>query len=303
MTNLCNWSWIDTDSGLTLAEGQEAIGNKVKRIDSFIPEKVEDLFNRLSPLMFPVKKSEVFNLPPLIEEFVEISPSAELIRQARVMRKQSETVGKLLQNLRRLSEGVMYVDTYDEIKDRKDREYRHLPNQKKEWVIKEYMPDILNGGRGLIFAGYVGSVEGVALEIKNNYPSVEVIRVNGLGWFRIALGRANKLSDTEIKKVLFEFDNSNALDRARTYVIVGHPKSLATGLELSAVNHILWYSGVDDGEAFFQAKERAYSFNRTLPLRSTMLCLLPSDKVIFERLKNKEALTGITFEALSGGAK
>ena len=297
---------IDTENGQPL-NGREPIGRAVIQIVDFIEERVAEVASALSPMMRCVRKADVFNLPPVEVEYIQLEADSTLQRNARILRRSCETVSKLTQALRRLSDGVIYLDSYDEVKDRKNREIRQLANPKKNWIRDTYVPEVLQSetGRGLVFAGFVGSVEGVALTIaeatQNLFPPVEVIRVNGLGWFKVTSGRNKKLNNEEIKYILSQFDRSRTDEwDNKKYFMVGHPKSLATGLELSAVDHLVWYSGVDDGEAFAQAKERPYSFNRgQTVLKMSFLCLLPSDKIIYERLEKKESLQSITFKELA----
>jgi hypothetical protein len=93
-------------------------------------------------------------------------------------------------------------------------------------------------------------------------------------------------------------DQSRNPDRRHRLVVVGHPKSVATGLELSATKAQIYYSIVTDGEGMLQSMERAHSMNMRESLTIYFYFCMRSDELLYNAFQQKRDLLKLTMQEL-----
>jgi SNF2 family DNA or RNA helicase len=139
----------------------------------------------------------------------------------------------------------------------------------------EALKELVEGkNRIVIFAGFTESINLICEEMRKD--SWEVIRIDGRG----IDGDIERFMGTEGK-----------------IVIVAHPKSGGTGLNLTASDTIIYYSNDFDGESRMQSEDRIH---RPGCKGANIIDLihLPTDKYVAINLRNKKKLQAVTLADL-----
>lgn len=271
---------IDTADGVVL-NGATPKGIAVRKIKGWHVDKLDDFIKKyVDPICFRANKYEVFpELLPPVHKYHDVPMSDRVKKFARKLRKFKS--GNLIQSLRQLSDGFLYINDYDEEKDKTTKKTQYFPDAKLtklRQILEETQAD-----RPIVFAGYTASIDSIYETLKS--LGYNTCRVDGRGWSE----------DTE--KFLNEFDETTRGDGK--YAICGHPKSLATGLELSACKNMIYYSHTDDGESEFQSVERAQSPLRKGQLIVHHLIHLPTDKKLIKSIKSKSVYQDMSLNKIN----
>lgn len=291
MEDLANTKGMETPTGFIIPE---IVSWKHQRVADFT-EKILDFIRlplfKKETLKLPDKKHEMVNLPLL--------PSAK--KAMRFLKTTCTTKIELLNKLAQISDGFLYDYDIDEVNAKKVRKTNRVKTPKEGQLIKDLIDvtTLCEESDLPVRVAVLGSFK-ETIDIITDIcldQGFSVLRIDGRGYsFLTPSSKINK----DANKMLNQFDNSNELDKSMKMAVVGHPKSVATGLELSACPWMIYFSHTNDGESEFQSIERAHSANMNIELGLTIkhYIHLPIDELIINRLIEKKELQSTTIGEL-----
>jgi SNF2 family DNA or RNA helicase len=245
-----------------LSEDDSASGNHVfTRIVDWKEHEIKQFREEITPFTIFVDKDECLDLPDKIYIDHVIEPDPAIIKRFNFILNNSRTTIEALNRCRQLSDGFIYFE---------GKTLRAEKNPKLE-ALKELVE---GKNRMVIFAGFTESINLICEEMRKD--SWEVIRIDGRG----IDGDIERFMGTEGK-----------------IVIVAHPKSGGTGLNLTASDTIIYYSNDFDGESRMQSEDRIH---RPGCKGANIIDLihLPTDKYVAINLRNKKKLQAVTLADL-----
>ncbi len=289
--------------GSTLPEEKKRGLTKIqlgaRKVIGWNKEAVKDFQETyIEPIALTIFKDEVMDLPKKVHKMHRLRVSPKTKKAIQFIRKTAERKADIIQKSLQISDGFLYKKTYDEVTDKTGRETAYYRTPKEDRLIDLLKEAEKVKPRVCVFGSFkatVDTIERICLEEGWN-----VLRIDGRGWqYTSSDGRVRFTSKEYIEDVLKEFDNSQMVMQEKM-AVVGHPQSMATGLELSACPHLIYYSHTNNGEAEFQSIERAHSFNMDKELGLTIhhLIHLAVDELIIDRLVSKKSLQSITMGEL-----
>ena len=295
----------------------EASGLAFPAVKYWKKDELEKFSKEIEQVVLTIWKSDALDLPEKDHVFIELEQSAETKQAVRFLeRTRVDSNGKVMgaatlrQKLRQISDGFMYEDNYDAETNLMERSVTPIDTPKVAQLRRDlnYLKD---GGfnwqegipdnRVMITGGYRGTIDiirNTCLELGWN-----VLELTGQGWstFTVDGKRGNRDSAISWLK-LFDRSHTNHVDvinhplDSTNIAIIGHPKSMATGLELSRCGLMIAFSHTDDGESEFQVLDRAHSNNmdKVRGFHIHHYCHLKYDLMISKSLRDKKKLQSIT---------
>lgn len=287
--------------------------------------QVQRLHKRLSGLVEIVLKKDCVDLPEVREVFVDLKPSDSILRTARLVIDKFPRVVTAMCVLRELSDGFIYeeeatgetttcpecqgsltITTFREqggylsevpetipcgncVAGRTEvfgRKALETDTPKEEQLILD-LEDHEDIGRLVVGAAFQGSIDRVTkICRKNNWG---VIQVDGRGWKLFSPTEQIQAKPVDMLR-LFQANKSNPI------CFVGHPGSAGMGLTLTASPTLIFWSLPFDGEQYIQFKERIHRPGMSIVRGATIKYYfnLPTDRMVYENLKNKVRLQSIT---------
>ncbi len=282
-----------------------------------MPNEVQTLYKRMSGLVYVKFKKDCLDIPDKIYRVVNIKPSIDLMRAAKMVAGKARSAIESLTLLRELSDGFQYkeVATGSEIcpvcnglKVRHDdqnlpvpcescsavgeikkteRQIVPIPSPKLD-AVGELLEEMEEVGRFVIYAGFTGSIDRICeYVVKQNW---NFIRVDGRGWYN------NMNPEWDNLKMLQEFQGNN-YDKI---VFIAHPGSAGMGLTLTASPAICYYSNDFNAESRIQSEDRIHRAGMDVNRGATIidLILLPTDQKVLDNLKRKRELQSISLGEL-----
>lgn len=289
---------------------------------AFEPCKNEvQLFSeRLGGFSIRFKKSDCMKLPEKIMEVIELKPSRQVLKYAKIIRESGKMPAVIMNELMQLSAGFYYEYVPDETKWVKcprcngsqlveDNDgnctvqcpkcepihggYVH-PEKRvairvecpKDEVFENLLDEHEETMRFVAFGGFTGSIDRMAdICLKKGW---KVIQVDGRGF---------NFFNCDFKDnadALFKFGSKENYQEKLAYV--GHPGSGGTGVSLSASSIIVNWNNSFDGGARMQSIERGSDLNMdmTRGCKIVDLVQLQVDKYVLANLENKEKLQNVT---------
>ena len=284
-------------------ERESGIGQTYPHFIEWNEKELEKLYRRLKPIVFVFLKSEM-NLPPMQYEVVEIKPSKELLRTAKLITKNEFHVLSALNKLRQLSDGFLYEYEYDEVKNKESRSIEFIGTPKIDQLnldLEEYAEASDFGcGRMIIYAAFKGSIDIITAQcLKQEWV---VLQIDARGWEIFTPTIKGQPYSTiigqkiDVDLCLNEIDRSTNKGLIDKLVIVANPEAGGEGNEFSASPVIIYYSNSNKGAARMQSEARAHSnnMNKQKGLLIKDYCLLPHDYKIRKTLMKKQDLQSIT---------
>jgi hypothetical protein len=289
-------------------EQQESgIGQMYWRLKQWRQEELTALYKRLKPIVFIFLKKDCLDLPPIEYEIVDLPPTNEMLRTAKLITKNTLNTLSCLNKLRQLSDGFMYQYEYNEEDNTKKRTGAEFTGSPKIEQLKDDLDEYKDIGRIIIYAGFQGSLDIITEEcLKKGWV---VLQIDSRGWniflplvdkdendlkgqnFETVIGQK-----VDIDLCLQEMDRSSDKGVLDKLAIVANPEAGGEGNEFSASPVIIYYSNTNKGAARMQSEARAHSNNMD-KMRGLLVkdyCHLPSDYKIRESLINKKDLQAIT---------
>lgn len=265
-----------------------------ERFEGWNKEEIHLLSQRLVGLVKVYFQKDCMDLPPVREEIVELTPSKTLLRVAKMIVDTEDNALKARTRLRQISDGFEYATEYNEATNKIERKGLNFVGSPKIDRLKEDLDEYEEVGRVIVYAGFQGSID--IIRQTCNELGWFVLQVDGRGRF-LFKPDGTQVSDREtVQMALGEMDRSSDTHTIEKLAFVAEPDSGGTGLELSASPVIIYYSNSDSGEGRMQSKRRAYSNNMDKQRGLTIIdyILLPTDKLIRDKLNTKEELQSIS---------
>lgn len=289
-------------------EQQESgIGQLYWRLVEWKQDELTALYKRLKPIVFIFLKKDCLDLPPIEYEIVDLQPSKEMLRTAKLITKNTLNTLSCLNKLRQLSDGFQYQYEYDEKENTKKRTGTEFVGSPKIDQLKDDLDEYKDTGRIIIYAGFQGSLDIITKEcLKKGWV---VLQIDSRGWniFTPIVDKdENDLKGQNYETVigqkididlcLQEMDRSTNKWILDKLAIVANPEAGGEGNEFSASPIIIYYSNTNKGASRMQSEARAHSNNMD-KMRGLLVkdyCHLPSDYKIRASLINKKDLQAIT---------
>ena len=271
-------------------------GQKFWKVEEWYEDKIEAFSQKflVNKISLPIFKADVLDLPEKEHVYIELESSSDTKDAVEYLMETCKTKIELINKSRQISDGFLYDNVPDEVSGKNARTTDYLPTPKNEQLISD-LADLKGRGidRVVILAAYKASVDICAdICISEGW---ETLRADGRGFLPL---NTTKSEDDYLR----EFDRSTRTytPNERPLAIVGHPMSVATGLELSSAPVMIYWSHTDNGEAEFQSIERAHSDNMDKELGLTIYhyCHLKVDRRMIENLVAKNTLQEITMGEL-----
>jgi hypothetical protein len=136
--------------GKRLGHWQEIDGQIYKKNIGWDDDEIQAFAKRISPIVYSIKKSDVFDFPPQVFESIEIPISDEYSKLARYWTLNEPSQVILLTRLRELSDGFSH-NAEGELVD--------LPNSPKELLLKERLDFYEPAKRIVISAAFTQSIQ------------------------------------------------------------------------------------------------------------------------------------------------
>lgn len=287
----------------------EKTGMAWPKLDYWKPEELEAFAEEIEPIVITLWKDDVLDLPPKEHEFIDLQPNDD-VKQALRFLERTETGAPLRQKLRQISDGFMYFDEYIPDKNLMERSVEPIPTPKVDQLISdlnmyekgEFPWQKAGGDRVMITGGYRGTIDIIRKTCLD--LGWDVLELTGQGW-RTYSTDGSKGSKAKALEWLEEFDRSQPVSRNKKMAIIGHPKSMATGLELSRCSLMIAFSHTDDGESEMQVLDRAHSNNmdKETGFHIRHYCHLKYDRLISESLRDKKHFQSITMSNIQQAIK
>jgi len=270
-------------------------------------DELEKFSKEISPIVFTLWKNDVLDLPKKDHVFIELKQSKETKQAIRFLESTELAGAQLRQKLRQISDGFLYQNDYvvetnliersvipidtpkvDQLKlDLMDFSLGKFPWQKD--VVPENPRVMITGG----YRGTIDIIRTTCIELEWN-----VLELTGQGWcVYLAQDKGKRSGNRDMAiKILPFFDRSKGLVDTRKWAVIGHPKSMATGLELSMCPLMIAFSHTDDGESEMQVSERPHSNNmdKELGFHIRHYCHVKYDLLIAKALRDKKRFQSIT---------
>ncbi len=272
-------------------------------------DEVTLLSQRLEGLVLVQFKKDFLDLPEKIYQEIELKPSTQTLRLAKLIKKAAPSAAQALIDLRTLSDGFQYTEKLiGTIKCEKCEGTKKImiDGEKMDCIhcsgrgeIKQYerytaecdTPKIeaLNNfldlkeedGRLVVFAGFTASIDRVCQTVTK--AKWDFIKVDGRGWHS-TLGSSNP---QELLALFADRDNGKKI------CFVGHPGSAGMGLTLVASDTIIYYSNDFNAESRIQSESRIHRIG-SRGANIIDLVHLPVDKLVIDNLKKKQDLMKVT---------
>lgn len=286
---------------------ESSIGQLYWRLKAWKTEELNALYQRLKPVVFIFLKKDCLDLPPIEYEIVDLVPSKEMLRTAKLITKNTLNSLSCINKLRQLSDGFQYQYEYNEEENTKKRIGAEFVGSPKIDQLKIDLDEYKDTGRIIIYAGFQGSLD-IITETCLMQGWV-VLQIDSRGWniFLPTVDRdENDLKGQPYETVigekvtidlcLQEMDRSSNKGVLDKLAIVANPEAGGEGNEFSASPVIIYYSNTNKGSARMQSEARAHSNNMD-KMRGLLVkdyCHLPSDYKIRESLILKKDLQAIT---------
>lgn len=278
--------------------GDRVVGNIV----GWKEDEVANLRERLSPITLVYLAKDVLELPELIKDIIDLEPSPELLRAAKLAAESSANAAQALNRLRQLSDGFQYgglaecekchaMDLectacggvgFKEIED-----VRRAPCPKDDQLRSDLAYNE-ETGRLVVYAGFRASIDRCVSICREEGWSV--LRCDGRGWAWFDIDARDEMD------VLPELDLATRTDKVEKLVVVSHPKSGGLGQNWTAPRENIFYSNDFDAEARWQAEKRTHRNGQpvTRGIRIKDYSHLPTDRFILKNLDAKRHLQDIS---------
>ena len=284
-----------------------------------MPNEIEKLYRRLSGLVLVKFKKDCIDLPDKMYQVINLKPSIDLLRAARLVVGQSKSAMESLILLRELSDGFQYNDvvgkdvcsscngnkfkfnpdtgekepcklcsgTGEQLK--KERETKEIPSPKLD-ALDDLLDQHEDVGRLVVYAGFTASIDRICEFVKKK--DWHFIRVDGRGWYN---SFDPKLTDVDLLK---EFQNKESPHDKICFV--GHPGSAGMGITLTASPSIVYFSNDFNAESRIQSEDRIHRMGMDENRGATIydLVLLPTDQKVLDNLRRKRELQAISLGEL-----
>ncbi len=283
----------------------EASGMAFPKIDHWLEKECEEFALEIRPKVLTLWKSEVLDLPEKDHQFIKLEQNKETKQAIRFLKATAENAARLRQSLRQISDGFLYDSDYDAEKNLMVRSTTPIHTPKID-QLREDLSTYENGEfewqdgapvhpRVMITGGYKGTIEVIREECLR--LGWNVLQMTGEGW-RTFTTTGHKGSKKEAEAWLPQFDRSKPMEKMikDKLLILGHPKSMATGLELSMCSLMIAFSHTDDGESEMQVLDRPHSNNmdKELGFHIRHYIHVMYDLLISKSLRDKSKFQSIT---------
>lgn len=279
--------------------GDKVVGNIV----GWKEDEVANLRERIGNLMLVYLAKDVLELPPLVKEVVDVEPSPELLRAARLAAESSKNAAQALCRLRQLSDGFQYGGLAEcaacgamDLECTKcggigfveAEDVRRAPCPKDD-LLRADLACNEEVGRLVVYAGFRASID----------RCVDICREEGWGILRCD-GRGWAWFDTPDVRdeldLLAELDLATRTARFEKLVVVSHSKSGGLGQNWTAPRENIFYSNDFDAEARWQAEKRTHRNGQpvTRGIRIKDYSHLPTDRYVLKNLEAKRNWQDIT---------
>ena len=289
----------------------EASGMAFPAVKQWLPLELEKFSKEIEPIVTTIWKNEVLDIPAKDHEFIILPINKDVKQAVRFLEAMDLQGAQLRQKLRQISDGFMYSNEYNSEENLMERSIDPIETSKQDqlkkdlltltnkgfpWQQGEYAQS-LTYNRVMITGGYRGTIDIIRrICIKGGW---DVLELTGQGW-RTFSSEGGTIVSTGSKAKALEwlpyFDRSKGTNSPRKIAIIGHPKSMATGLELSMCPLMIAYSHTDDGESEMQVLDRPHSMNmdKELGFHIRHYCHLKYDLLISKSLRDKKKFQAIT---------
>lgn len=300
LAEICCPGFLKENSKMTLSrrlgeyeERDGKMGNKYWHLIKWNIDEVAFMHKRLEGLTETFFKKDCLDLPDKVYTKVYLDMTADYKNAIAMLRKTEASALTLLNKLRQLSDGFLYLQVPDGDSAKMRRKTEYFPNCPKDEQLKEDLDMYEDEGRIIVYCGFQASVEKiVAICIKKGWA---VLKADGQGW--------NALNTLHSVDTCLEEMSGSLAPRDRKVeklAFVAQADAASTGLELSASSVVVYYSNSFKGEARMQSEDRAHSNNmdkeRGLEIKDYIH--LPVDELALDNLLKKKTMQGITLGQL-----
>lgn len=269
---------MGTHKGLRLTAFREQTMTKVSQFIS-VPRPDADRYVKaiLQPAI-RYRPEDCIDLPDLMYQELQTGMTPEQTKAYKALRDQARlemAEGQVItavneaikaQKLLAISCGAVYDETGGTVK---------LHAAHKIEVLREIMEE--SDRPVIVFAPFKNVVAALAEEMEKYTPAV----VTG---------------DTSMH------DRSDLIDDfqgGKIRLLIAHPGTMSHGLTLTASSTIVWFAPVYSNDVYTQANGRIYREGQRHKCMIYNLSSSPVEKVIYERLKNRQKVQGTVLEALA----
>jgi SNF2 family DNA or RNA helicase len=285
---------------LAIIETMEVNGAAFPKIVDWKEDEVRNLKRRLEPVVCIVRSSECQDLPEIIYERVEIPPSKQLLRRAKVVAAQAMTAVEALSEVRQLSDGFSYKEEQCAVSGVTDdaeaatsasnatsgNTSDWLTQSPKAKALRTLLGRYEEAGRLIVYGGFKRSIDVISDVCRDE--GWTVIQCDGRGW------KTPKGETTE--SLLREMDRKTNTGRIEKLAFVAHPASGGMGLTLTAAPAAIYFSNDFSFESRTQSEKRGHraGMDTRRGFRIFDLIHLPTDTLILKNLEKKQVLQELT---------
>lgn len=262
------------------------------KITGWRMEEVERLERRLRGLVHVVFSKDCQSLPELRVEYVDLKPSPETLRAARIIANTATNAVGALNLIRQLSDGFQYVPGGDVLR----------AESPKDAAVAARLARNEDVGRVVIYAPYTESVDRcVSLCIEQGW---RVLRCDGRGW-SISSEQGVMVPVKDPSPYLKQMDRSQDVwteTRFARLALVAHPKSGGFGANFTAARETFYYSCDFDWNSHVQSTKRVHRHGVD-PERGACLvyfCHLPTDRYVIANHDTKRNLQAVSLGEIRG---
>lgn len=286
--------------------------------------EVSGLYRRMKGLVLVKMKKDCLSLPDKQYEIIKCKPSPAVLRAAKMVTANAKSAAVAMVLLRELSDGFQYesvpegketckvcdgtqkywepneegdpIETEcphckDGEVDRFVRKIKEVPCPKDD-VLRNLMDKYFDVGRGVVYAGFTGSVDRcTAIALKEKWT---VIRADGRGWFIFDGETGQRIEGNALG--IFQ----DKLEEFPRVLFVGHPAAAGEGLTLHASPWIFYFSNTTNGKDRMQSEDRIHRLGMDENRGATIYdCFnLPTDESLWKLNKEKKRLQSLTLGEL-----
>jgi len=284
-------------------------------------DQVEKFARDIDPIRFVVLAKDCLDLPEQVFITRRITPSKDLLQQARLIADTVVNPAHCANLLRQISDGFYYVDEKEELDTSqtcplcKDTGSYPTPDgvancdcrftgavvkksfrlhSKKLEALDEWLVKAEEDGRIIIFAPFIESLDMICEYLRSQ--DWDFIRLDGKGWkTSLASHIQTQPHDGAALLSLFQQSSNGSSEQGRKIAFVANPACGGFGLNLTAARITVFYSNSFHGIHRMQGIKR----NHRIGSRgSTIVDLvhLGVDDLVMKNIENKISLQAVTMK-------
>lgn len=274
-----------------------------QEVHHFLPSKDEigAFYERVKPLVMRVRIEDVWKeLPEYNIRRVQLPVSPYLKKMAKLVVRTARTPAQARISLRELSDGFQYVDVPNPCPthgldagcdcdyDRSTRSLTRTDCPKDEALV-ELLDEFEDDGRLIVFGAFEASIDRICEAVSKQ--GWDFIRRDGRGWM-------SSYGESDPFNLIPQFQREKGFDKKLAFI--GHPKSVAMGITLTASKASVYYGNTDDTEDKLQSMARIRRPG-SRGCNIIELLHLPVDAKVLDNLNDKRDMMLLTMGDMMEG--